>query len=697
MKKRIKSAQFFLGFFLLCVFCGTIVPALSSFFNFFSDLNENTITGNILLVASILFWIVLCFFFYRTRNNAITLKQAIGAVSVIALVSVILRFYYAFSFDQEFYSDFRAYWDIASDMVENGFKPATNIYVQRSLAFNYPLIYVFGNSDTVFKVANVILVTFSGMIAAFVAGRWISYSASIATFSIYSVIPETYYALLIPSHDITGTFYFIICFALFFIGLEKARNQKYRSAVVSVVLMSVFLIPMEMQRGLYPVFMATLIFSMLIYCALSYQNFNGFGSFFKKIGYPVFIVLSLPCIIFSVWSGLAMGTLLFPGSLERQVIRFNTLNTGNKYSQIDYLEKNFVNTIPDIMQRSDFRKSLFLSDLYYDPWERPGNYRKRSKRLYDLSSQLGFYMGRLKGISDQALTRQLIICENINRNFYIVFLSVLIITSCYAMFALKNHNLVAMTALIFMSISSFALLTIGENQPRYLFMGYCLWPIFMCGVLYSMFAGNPSLDAQSKQWQILQVNSGLYTFYAILFVIIIAMAGYGIFSAKFKTSNLRMLNLSDFNDIACSKSIEKQVCRQGMINFDKSVTDRKWGLLQLQLPGSPKPKDFIRTEYSYHVDNNSRYSFGVYVQQPYKSEDEHAGSFDIVISANEKRKLLNLKNADMQKYVLLENIQPENGIITVSFAVKCKKCRSTPSWQRASLTNFRFARLYTVE
>lgn len=663
--------------------------------NMFSAVGKEISSGNYFFVYIISFWALIFLFLYGTRNIKITRNQTLIVISVLAVISLVARFYFVLSFEQNYYSDFRTYWNIASDMVENGIKPATNVYIQRALAFNYPLIYVFGNADIVFKISNVILITTSGIIASFIAGRWISYIAAIVVFAMISVFPETYYASLIPTHDIPGSFYLMISFLIAFFALEKVYNRQYIFTIILVFILAVFLIPLQMQRGLYQIFIATFGLSLLLYSAYIFKKIYNFRDFAEKIIYPIILVVVLPYLAYNLSYNILLKDNLLQSKSDRSVIRWNTLNKGSYSSQIKNLERNYLYALPDDKKkRSEFRKSLFLSDLYYDLSKRPGNFILRSARLYDLSSQLYFYMGRLQGIEKKESKEITNKARSVNKNFYSIFLLFLLITSLYVVFRKKEFNLVSLTPLIFMSAAGFGLSTIGENQPRYLFMGYFLWPIFISSIFYGWFN---SRTVEQERWNKANVRFGIYSIISILSIIIVSTAVYVAFSWKFKSNNLRMINLGTFNNISCSKSIDNTDCIHNLTDFNETIMDRKWALLKMKFSSALEKDHFIEVKKTQSVDQNKKYALGVFVQQPYKREDGRKGFFDIVISANDQQIILHLEDTLEQKYILLENIKPVNGKIAISFKIISNIDYKSASWQNASLTNFRFARLYPMD
>lgn len=205
-----------------------------------------------------------------------------------------------------------------------------------------------------------------------------------------------------------------------------------------------------------------------------------------------------------------------------------------------------------------------------------------------------------------------------------------------------------------------------------------------------------SCTEKSFRWHETNVRFGIYSFVAILSVILVSTIAYAAFSWKFKGSDLRMINLGKFQNVSCSQTIDDNVCVQGMIEFDENTMDRKWALLKMKTPTLPEKNQFIEAKRTFFVEKNKKYSFGVFVQQPYKRGDGRTGFFDIVISANDKQKKMHLEDTDEQRYILLENIRPIDDEITISFKIISNVDYNAASWQRASLTNFRFARLYPM-
>ncbi len=122
-------------------------------------------------------------------------------------------------------------------------------------------------------------------------------------------------------------------------------------------------------------------------------------------------------------------------------------NTWHKYG--DFLLKNNLDDLKYI------KKALILSDIYYNIEERPSNYLMRSKRLYQIGTQGGFFYGRLKGLSRHEQGKVNRFNSRWNTLFVAIYLMLLLLSTVYFVFSkhIASKSIVYVS-LIFMSIIS---------------------------------------------------------------------------------------------------------------------------------------------------------------------------------------------------------------------------------------------------
>ena len=687
------------GLLILCILLGTILPAFSPMMDMFTETLLHTGIGPYLLLCVTSFWIVVLVLNYLFNFFTLTKSRTIIISASLLLLSFAARLIYVFHFDQAYYNDFRAYWTIASNMVTNGFIPVNNIHIQRALAFYYPLIYLFGDSDIVFKIANVVLITLTTAITAYISGKWISFSSAITAILIISIIPETYNASLIPSHDITGSFYLMLCFLCVFRILNLIAYRKYLQSLLTSFILSLLIILMELQRGLIQLFVIASIFSMLLY-SLPIVNHN----YIKSIKYGRFLLYSLLFIVILPYFSYDLfyhgfkGRLICERDTDRQIIRWNTLNDGTYNSQIRILEGRLVSALPDDpTDRSTFSKSLFLSDLYYDPLQRIPNFFLRSERLLTLGSQLYFYLSRLRNTDNLQIANIRNNAKMVNSAFYSLFLFMIIISVIFMLLFMTDISPVMILFIVFMSGGVFALSVIGENQPRYLFMGYYLWPVFIGGAL-SKFFQNPKIPELIRNRYAVCPRLSRYAILTIPVFCLFAVCLYSLFKWDFQNSSLKLLNLSHFSNITCSPGTPEEVCTKGRLPFENSTSQRDWSLLKLGFPTKPKPTDSVRVEHTFPVHSQSKHALGLFVQHPNISGRNLSKMcrFEIVISANNQRKVFKYLSSREIQYILLDNITPINNSVNISIELGCLACSAGANCRKASLTHFQFARLYPM-
>jgi len=630
-----------LSLLIFVIFCGTVVPSFFSTAHFITTVYKDITARNYTFFPVTLYWCMLCIIGAKLRDYHLTRLASNSIILFITAMSFIIRLYYVTSFDQEYYSDFRTYWDMASSMVDNGIQPVTNIYIQRALAYNYVIIYLFGNADIVFKISNVILITLTSLLSSYIAYLWISPLAGIFVSLLLITFPETYYASLVPSHDITGTFFLIVSLFIAYLTYYKVVHLQYKFAIVLTCCLSVCLILLEMQRGLSLLFLLCCGISLVLY----YMFNNGGNKQFiiKPLIVSLLILAFIPFLFYKSANMILNGKVFIDKTnLElqnvRQLIRYNTFNDGSYSSQIGHLERQYLNNMPkDIQLKRSFMTSLYLSDLYYDPFERPANYILRSLRLYSLSSQMGFYIGKLTGMTKDQIRQQLSIATAINSSYYSLFLIMLICSSVYFLFFRVRYRFVALNSVVFMSTLSICLATIGENQPRYMFVGYYVWPLFIGSVFSDGFRWNtqpcnkPIVIYRKACW---------HTYISIFVMVVFVIIAYIGFRCIYSYNPNKLIDMSSYVSVQCDETINTNTCGQGLIPFQRTLTDRQFSLLRMWVPTWPVSGQFIKTEYSFHVRDTSKYNFSVFVENPYVREDGRTGFFDIVVQANDHKQVL---------------------------------------------------------
>lgn len=690
--------EFVFGFIVLVVLLGTIIPVFFPMVEMLSEVWENLREGHYLFsIVSLSFWGAVIMYFYFTRNIEIDSKKFLVIISILVGLTMGLRFWFAFSFEQAFFSDFEEYWKLASGMANNGIEPVDNAFITRALAFNYPLVKLFGDSDAVFKVANVLLLTLSGLIATFLTSKWISNRAAVAVFALVIAFPETYYASLIPSHDISGSFYLMLCFLIFFLGVEKLYHRQFRAGFIYAFLLSLILVLLEMQRGLLLIFMFSSGIVLIFYGLLNTNNKKQLYENIKIIFIPLIIMTVLPFILYSIYSNQLQGRFTLSTevhSFYHNKIRLNTFHDGSFGSVINDFRSTYPDEIDDLSCRMRFYQSLNISDTYYNPGERIRNFLIRSFRLYSLSSEMNFYLGRLKGYDEEQTNLILKTSSLINQNFYAGLLLFLIILTFKFLFGFRKFNFLVLTFLFFISMLAILLSTIGANQPRYLFMGYFLWPVALSFVLSNLYN---SKEKPIKRTFDSNIRFTRYSALSFLVFVIVLFTSYFLFAVSFKNSSLRMLDLDKFEITCTSAGTDINLCTDGLILFPHSTSDRKWSLLRMRLPTShPDSGHFIKASKTIEVNSDEPWAFEIFVQQPYVHPEERVGFFDIVIEANNVSQVFNLEANDKVHYVRLYKVVPIDRKINISMSITCVNCSPDPSWQRASTTDFRFASLYLM-
>jgi hypothetical protein len=681
----VRSKLLFTNSIALLIILGTILPLFISLGTVFNKLNILLFRETYLLLYIIvgLYGIYkLTRLFYSVRISNRNLYITIGILSVIF---VFLKYQYVVSFDQELLSDFKSMWNFALRTNYLGeFIPPDKPQFQRPLVSLVPLVYLFGNSTMVFKIANLVFIFSSALIIVYLVSKMISNHAAILSFIIIMLVPELYFASIIPTHDIPGTFYLILyLFIAYKIDVKKSFRSKKN--ILYVVCLIFFGLLLEIQRHLFFVLLVSLAIAFVLSFILSNSNLKG-------LLYKLLLIIIIPFIgeqaIFSLLEDnevlVTNEKMVKAIKYGRPLIHTHTFSDGS-YGLGDRFYQNYVEVLDSDKDLQFFKTSLVLSDLYYNIKERPMNYVRRSKFLYSLGSQSGFYYTKLKNVEtteQEEITKSL---NKLNTVFTSFFLITLLSTSTFFMFYRKvAPQWPIYAALIFMSIISMALLLVGESQPRYLFMGWFLWPIIIVWGIDRMLGKSIILPTKG-------VGTLLWSEKGVLGVIVLLIILYYFFVLGFKNSKYRMIDMSIWDEIECSQNISPQKCNMAIIDFDNNMEDKKYSTLMLKLPQHPKKNDFVRVSKVLEAESEGNYVLSAYVMSPYFRKDGGRGYFNVNIYINDElKKTLYIADSKKYRFLKFNSIEPVNSKVKVSLEIFSHVSQNLDSWEWASLVNFKF-------
>ncbi len=680
----------YLVFIGLVIFVGSVIPLFFAVGTWTPKFNNLLLREQNLIVYLLMGLYIVYLFLHKLYKYDLSKKLFLSLIFLITLVALYFKFKYIFSYEQDFYSDFRTMWNYALNIYNNGFIYPNRPQTERPLAFLVPLVQLFGTSEYVFKISNVILIVCSSLILTYIISRTISKQAAILFFIILMCVPEIYFASLIPSHDIPGMFYLVVYLFIIFSLLGKLEKISQTKLFFYILLLSLVGLLLDIQRGTYTLTILVLVLSFVLYMFILRKNIT------KRMIVNILVITIIPFTI-----GQTSKTVLKQNNLlvnyENSIYGYagkfryqHTFSKGsfgdgamfwNKYAKELYSD--------DIASLNYMSKSLMLSDTYYNIEERPQNFLLRSQRLYQLGTQGGFYYGRLKNISKLESQEIRKFNNTWNTIFVTLYITILLIATIYFIFSKdKKRKNIVYFPMIFISLATIALLLISENQPRYLFMGWFLWSVVIVWFVDDLFSKKEK-NSDSKDKEYLFSSKGLISIVGIILVL------YFLFRLAFSSSDYKLIDMSQWKDIGCNVKVSAEQCKKAIVPFTHSTKDKYYSTLIMQLPRYPKKNDFVTNTQEFKVDKTKLYTFSTYIMSPYFRGENKKGFFDVNILVNGvKTYTQQIANSKGYKYIKLENLKPnKEGKIVISLQIVSNVDYGTASWQKASKVYFKFGSL----
>lgn len=666
----------------LLILLGVIVSFLVSSLYFSSQIYaglERIILSLLLIIA---FCILLVKYIYSIN---ISDKSWLTILLVLIGSSVLARLIFAFSFEQEYYSDFRTMWNYACRVGSEGvWIPPDRPQTERPLPIFVPLTYLFGCGEWVFKCFNVFALTVQNTLIALIIKKIVSSPASILAFLLLSLQPESYFASLIPTHDIPGSLLLVLYISLFFLIFSSNFKISTGNLIGLAFILGIVGLLLHIQRGIFlPLWLTTAIFSAFMLFRMPWcdqQKRLLFAMTICVITPILFVMTSTkvltvhsilydkdnPASIYSVWGEYGFRHSMVDGSFSNARHFYDNYAKGNDYTDNRY-----------------YSRAFFFTDLYRDWQKRPMNWLERIKRVTKFSTQGGFYYGRLQGIDEAELKRLRQSFSGINVIFNFFFTYLVLGTTLALLISKKvrkNVHPFIFFPIIFVGLGIFAIGLIGETQPRYLFFVPALMAIPVFAILDAIF--KPSMTSLNND----MLNLRMKGLVSLCICIVLAFIFFRTYIEK---SPYLLADMSK-PMIECA-GISEDKCPKARIFTDAQRDVRVHSNLTLQHPVTLNKGDAIRAIYKLQpIDPGEQKLVSLYVQTPYKRGDGRTGFFDKNIYANGVlRKTLHLSDTDAFQLVKFEvkgNGEPLEIILESVSNVDYKAA----SWIRASTVNFRF-------
>lgn len=396
-------------------------------------------------------------------------------VFVAILVAIFLCiFAFIQEIDAPLVSDFGEYWRRAGLLAESISIPLVDVYDQRAFPIFYPLNFVFGDGELVYRLFNVSALLVCALCVERIGRLFMSGAAAQAAAVLPLLAPETVTAAGIVNHDIAGLLLLLLGLTMLIPTHTAFCRGLYYKALPFSIVIAVLLAASELQR--YPWFYAP----MVIVLALGVTLLSARSIRSARL-IPVILTALSPLVglvVLKVLFGSALG--LGESRPPFSDIGMVLLAHGHSHSIADYtsewrpLESDLSRL--DDSERRDLADGLLISELADDALQRFRNMLSRSIRLFNLGNQFYFYAA--DGADRSSANARWYFLFN---GWYLHIIAILMLGSSiflpYTTMKIIEENraiktLVYATIVISVSFLSFMLLTLFQSQSRYILSIY---------------------------------------------------------------------------------------------------------------------------------------------------------------------------------------------------------------------------------
>jgi hypothetical protein len=587
------------------------------------------------LKVEIFFILLISIFFVFFLSKKVTDKNYAPILLCLAVVTWFFRYLFVFSYDQDFSSDFRTMWNYAINISQNGWSRPDVAATERATTWLAPLVYVFGTSNSVFKIFNITVITLQNLMCASMVRRWHSSFAGLLCFLLLSFVPEFYFASLIPSHDISGSFYAITCLFIFSFLIDLNLRTQIILFIFLFFSLTFFEMLLEVNRGIFLVPWISFLL-LTFYFLLKSKEKSAQLKFFVLF----FLLLIQGVMVKNVIFSLRNGGILEPHRLSRQYKFY--FNNGHSLSRGSFSEgltfwQSYAGTVIDNDKLAqpvgfeDFKfylKSILGSDLYYNGHNRFENYTARFTQVMRYIGLNGFYNSRLKGVEK---VEQAQISQNFKEaNYlYLKIFSVLLLISFFYCFIdavfFRRLNEKFCLPLLYVSVFCLALCLLSEVQPRYFYLCWAPWGMIVSGVFGSIF---------SKKENVSSLRLDLKG--PILLALILSLLVFS-FLFFFSKTDYKIFDMRTFSEPTCSESISKKECSHLKVKFEDNFFQKAYAMLKLKPLRGESGKNTVSVEKSVQVKPNEEGIFSFYIL-PHTKDIKKAPPVRVNIYVNKELK-----------------------------------------------------------
>jgi hypothetical protein len=690
------------------ILLGLTIPMFRGMSWFASRFIENLTSRRSFFITSVntLYVILIGVLFVLIARKSLFKGMSTKAFVFLAiLVGLCLKLAYVYLMDVKLVSDFESMWKIVTKTITTGWpERITSVHQQRVLLFYVPLARLFGNSPLVYKIGNVALLMLSSLLSFSLARRWFGENAARASLFLILLVPETFFNLCIPTHDIPGALLFLCSLWMLDTLLLSVDKKSWIACLITGLLLGISVEFMEIQRSTSLVFwLAVLMF--IAYRASQTQGIS-LRDTSKKI--PLFLnkraYLSLLFVFFSflaskgVYFLLESNGLILSDKVKSKDLIFDFLRSSDSWDTGEY-SYQWENYSPYTKNGYTYNSSIavnkILSDTYYNSFDRISNYLMRAERLYALGTQAYIYYGYYGyyGISIQLPSSRLkgkkIVGFLTNHNMvFVLFFEMAFILSSVLMLITNRINHKAFPSLLTLSFLSGALLIVGESQPRYMYPIWFIAPMLIAAQLGARPGLQTNQGQRSIKENIFVFIRGALIFLAIACFLFSAVHVFAHFSER------RYLDMTEWTQPRTNYRVDK-----AKIFFEKiqsTYKGQRHFRLTLGHARIPEKGDRVSASHIYQVNDDAPRQFRVAVYPPYRAPNlrNAAETFSVLILINDRvAERFPLRTTKYARWFEIENIIPINRKVKIEFVVETNLDAPDGLWQKLSLANFEFAQL----
>ncbi|MGQ4660283.1 hypothetical protein [Lysobacter sp. F6437] len=406
-----------------------------------------------------------------TRTHPI--RPAWFLITTVSM-GLLLHVGYGLPLDLEYASDFGGYWRSAATLAgQDNLDVLDNVHMQRAIPFLWPLVEVFGQSRLALICMNAVMLGIVQIAGYDLLRRAVSHQAAQAFSILWIFAPEPLLASAIPSHDVTGTAMFAVALwlnARVFLGHDGVAPGS-RWTIFSGIALGVVLYLLDMARGAGTglLMLASGVGILLI------QLLNGWKTHRagQRDNRPLMLALQLLCgaAVFSILlaiagaAGLRMdGDLQQTRTLRASVPHQTALSDGSYQFVMRFHNAFNTDLMDEPRQFSDQARAITRSEFLERPVARLWSSLHRGDRLSNLGTQQFFYLATR---ADQP--PWLVKFASAYNSHYVLMMALLALYGLAQLLRapLRAPGLLQQSALLAAMI--LALITMRENQPRYIF------------------------------------------------------------------------------------------------------------------------------------------------------------------------------------------------------------------------------------